>query len=641
MSALLVSASLTGEIKTPANPTPAPTNLTNSADASLLQPANPARTQWIVSFKKSIDPSDAWLSSANPLVEVDEEIKTAWLRRASGNARLLQLDGPAKKISTLIDTLKKHPAVLRLDSDAWVTTADAANVFLDASGWIKAVDKPASLKAGVITNIPSEKLPDPGQLINDTNLAIAAATGEFRPDDPLFQKQWQLHKSLANSAAINALDAWEVTQGSTDTVVAVIDTGVRLDHPDLQGRLLPGYDFVSAIDNSREGTGNLPSSYIYARANDGDGRDDDPTDTGDGAEPELVAYLAQYGIACKSRDSTWHGTGVASIIAANANDGIGVAGLDWNAMILPVRAIGRCGGRRSDLLDSIRWAAGIEDPALPPNPTPAHIINLSLGIDDVCTGTDQAAINDAVLAGAIVVSAVGNQGRNTSAEPSSPSQCHNVLGVSATEENGYIADYSNHGQDADIAAPGGSRYPSNYGVDVATNGGRYTDNGVLTWKRVSGTSVSAPLVSGTLALMRSLQPTLNGHQLIQLLLQSTVAFPDHNEHLYGPPCTPDVCGVGLLNTNSAVRAALNYQAGTNPVVDDAIFDDSPAPFGGVVIIGAGSGFGCTSFARTTYHTEATHSPQDPLLFVLLIGAVLVLTHRFRQRVTLTSTHAPT
>jgi len=259
-------------------------------------------------------------------------------------------------------------------------------------------------------------------------LSTALTNLAHSTDDPLFPEQWHLHDDSTHPSSIDVVNAWSITHGSADTVIAVIDTGVRLEHPDLTGRLLPGYDFVAELTAHLSRFTSLPEEYVFTRSNDGDGRDTDPTDPGDGADQALVDTMSAYNINCRVRNSTWHGTGVASLIAANPNDGFGLAGIDWHAQILPVRAIGRCGGHRSDLLDAIRWAAGVADPSLPPNPTPAHIINLSLGIDDTCTHADQKAINDAVAAGAIVVSAVGNQGRNTAEQPSSPSQCRNVIG---------------------------------------------------------------------------------------------------------------------------------------------------------------------------------------------------------------------
>jgi len=509
----------------------------------------------------------------------------------------------------VLEALNQHPHVKAIAHDAVVTSAQA-------NLWEQ--------------DLPLQNPP----FVNTVN--VGAAVNAPTPNDPLFSEQWQLQDNALLTGSINAVNAWTITHGSADTVIAVIDTGVRPEHPDLAGRLLPGYDFVSGINESTNGSEPFPEDLIFARSNDGDGRDPDPTDPGDGLDATLAKRLRNVNVLCEPGDSTWHGTGIASLIAANANDGVGLTGIDWNAMILPVRAIGRCGGHRSDLLDAIRWAAGVEDPTLPPNPNPAHIINLSLGINDSCNALDQAAINDAILAGAIIVSAVGNQGRNTAEQPSSPSQCQHVVGVAATDEAGYLASYSNYGLNADIAAPGGLSLPSEFGVDVATNAGRIIGSEQQTWKSVSGTSVAAPLVSGTLGLMRSIQPDLNAERLTQLLLDSGAPFPQEFAARFSIPCNRDTCGAGLLNTH---RAVLNAEAYT-PIPEDTVdvlFDDPAEASSFLIPTASGSNiFGC-SIAATSYGSGNTvNAKRDPTLLLLVLAAIIVC---YRQK-TINPSHAP-
>ncbi len=517
-----------------------------------------------------------------------------WIRRMSGNAWVLESQASAQETSNALARLKAQGVIQHFESDSWVSVSQSSTGRTD------------SLAPALLAPLADEP---------------------SNPDDPMFHQQWQLHDDITHAASIDAVGAWQITHGSQDTVIAVIDTGVRPDHPDLTGRLLPGYDFVSGFHDATSGHINhqVPLDLVFARSNDGDGRDPDPTDPGDGASAELAEQLTALNIPCASSSSTWHGTGVASLIAANANDGVGLAGIDWQASILPVRAIGRCGGHRSDLLDAIRWAAGVQDPALPDNPHPAHIINLSLGMNDTCSAMDQAAINDAVSAGAIVVSAVGNQGRNTRDYPSSPAQCHNVLGVAATDEAGYLAGYSNYGQDADIAAPGGTRFPSAFGVDVATHSGAIDDIGINTWKTVSGTSVAAPLVSGTLALMRSVQPGLSAQQLTELLLTSAAPFPHDWEVRFAAPCDTTTCGAGMLNTHHAVRTAVAYEVpatrdqteafndsvGSEPELAGSLNDDV-------------SGIANTPLGCTVVPAHAHQVGKDPLLLMLLSAAIVGL-----------------
>lgn len=195
-------------------------------------------------------------------------------------------------------------------------------------------------------------------------------------------------------------------------VVAVIDTGVLSTHPELSGRLLQGYDFITDSD----------------RANDTGGRDTNPEDPGNWVSTTLGA--------CKATPSNWHGTRVASIIAANANNGVGIAGVDWQTKILPVRVAGKCilslsSGTYDDdeMKDAIRWAAGLPVGALTAglpvgaltNANPAKVINISQGRPSACSTVMQAAIDDAHKNGAVIVAAVGN---NSEVGAFSPANCN-------------------------------------------------------------------------------------------------------------------------------------------------------------------------------------------------------------------------
>ena len=187
---------------------------------------------------------------------------------------------------------------------------------------------------------------------------------QLMPNDPYFPLQWSL---MGPPGGIRATAAWDVTTGSPNGVVAVVDTGILL-HPEFGARILGGYDFISNP----------------ALSGDGDGRDPNPTDAGDW----VVANACYPG--SPARNSTWHGTHVAGIIAAQGNNGAGIiaaqgnngagiAGIDWQTKILPVRVLGKCGGALSDVIDGMRWAAGLPVPGVPANPTPARVINMSLG----------------------------------------------------------------------------------------------------------------------------------------------------------------------------------------------------------------------------------------------------------------------
>ena len=205
----------------------------------------------------------------------------------------------------------------------------------------------------------------------DRRLYPQATAPQLVPNDTRYAEQWHYYEA---AGGINLPAAWYVTTGSSSIVVAVIDTGVR-SHAELDSRVLPGYDFIGDL----------------AVANDGSGRDADASDPGD------------YG--CGGRGaSSWHGTHVAGTIGAASNNGAGVAGVNWTSKILPVRVLGVCGGYTSDIVDGLRWAAGIPVAGVPANPTPARVANLSLGGSGTCSATFQNAINDVVARGTVVTS---------------------------------------------------------------------------------------------------------------------------------------------------------------------------------------------------------------------------------------------
>jgi len=434
--------------------------------------------------------------------------------------------------------------------------------------------------------------------------------------DPRFEEQWQLHAPEPFYSSLNVINAWDITHGSSDVVVAVVDTGIIYEHPDLTGRILPGYDFVSSLKESVDGNVTVPDDIEFLRSHDGDARDMDASDPGDSINEQERLLFDSIDIECYMGKSSWHGTAMASIIAANVDDGIGIAGIDRHAKILPVRAIGKCGGRRSDMLDAIRWAAGVNDPNLPPNPTPARIINLSLGVDDLCTTADQSAINEAVDAGAVIVAAVGNNGRNTDAYPSSPSHCQNVIGVMASDKYGFRASYSNFGRDADIAAPGGDLSPATHNILVATDLSMTNPGTDFGYRSATGTSVASPHVAGVLALMLSINPDLTNRELEALLMDSTRSFPQEDDPQYSPElmCEQSFCGAGILDAFAAVQAVSMHQPGVQL--------DSPglaAAQSEPVSVGEFTGFGCTvSNLRST----------DPMLFLLgMASAILLLVRR--------------
>jgi len=381
------------------------------------------------------------------------------------------------------------------------------------------------------------------------------------PDDPLFAGQWYLKS--AEVSAVNAINAWDRELGASGIVIAVLDTGVLYDHPDLGrtstgGKLLPGFDFV----------------FGTAQANDGDSRDADASDPGDWVSS---ADLSTGPFAnCTQENSSWHGTRVSGMIAALTNNGSGVAGLDWGSQILPVRVLGKCGGTDSDILAGMRWAAGLHVNGIPDNPTPARILNMSLGGDSVCEPSYLEVIRELTAIKVLVVVAAGNNGTVVS----SPGNCPGVAAIAAIRHAGSKVGFSNLGPEVSIAAPGGNCVninggPCLFSLDTTSNNGTtvpashtFTDQ----FNQNLGTSFSAPIVSGIAALMLSRNNNLSTTQLIARLREGARPFPltvadaptiqachvpvsDQDFQLEQCLCTTQTCGAGMADAANSVIAA--------------------------------------------------------------------------------------
>ena len=399
----------------------------------------------------------------------------------------------------------------------------------------------------------------------DVEFAVADKRRQIQqiPSDPLFPDQWYFRST--EPAATQTEQAWDIVTGKpeVDTVVAVLDTGVLAGHPDLMGKVLDGFDFVSEP----------------LMGNDGDGWDNDATDPGDWVNQTDRANAVFNG--CSLRSSSWHGTRVSGLIAATSNEGAGMAGAAWDARILPVRVLGKCGGDDSDIIDAMRWAAGLPVDGAPVNATPATIINMSLGGNDECSAAYQSAVDEITAAGTLIVASVGNEGIPVGV----PANCAGVLGVSGIRHVGTKVGYSNLGTGADIAAPAGNCVndgppfsvdePCVYHVQVPINSGDtmpVPDSNIYTdavTRPNFGTSFSAPLVAGAAALMHEVNPALTPAQFTTLLQESATPFPTSSDtttlicrvpttFVQGGECicTTLTCGAGMLNTFSAVQAAL-------------------------------------------------------------------------------------
>ena len=490
-----------------------------------------------------------------------------------------------------------------------------------------------------------------------------------QPGDPLFPPtpgiasgQWYLGApnpaAIADGvltedlAATDAVDAWGLTTGSAGIVIADVDTGVLFSHPDLLranlgGRLLPGYDFVGEDLNASD---SVPLG-TYLHANDGDGWDPDPTDPGDWiSSADVLNPLfptstcgdpAQYGGLIPS---SWHGTRVVGLFGALTNNEVGIAGLTWGSAaapgpwILPVRALGKCGGYDSDIIAGIEWAVGLpvtpdsssgsSTSPVPLNPFPADIVNLSLGGTGSCSAAYLKALADATSAGALVVISAGNGGQPGQLAPvEAPANCSlqvgGVIAVAGLRNVGTKVGYSSFGPEVGIGAPAGNCINSSgaclRSIDTTTNSGTTTASlSGNTYTNEAdpnlGTSFAAPIVAGVAALMRSVNANLTPAQLVARLQSGATPFPANSGGVPVCPATdpatgecscpqagsgvPTQCGTGMVNALQAVTAALA------PI---AVVVTPAAPYAGTVVFDASASVAACGNTVGAYAWRATPS----------------------------------
>ena len=333
--------------------------------------------------------------------------------------------------------------------------------------------------------------------------------------------------------------AWGIETGRASAIVAVLDTGTT-NHSDINSHFLLGYDFVSEVQF----------------ANDGNGRDTDPSDPGDwvsSAEAnDSDPNNPFFGCATQS---SWHGTSVSGVIAALTNNTTGVAGVNWNGRVLPVRVAGKCGATVEDIVDGMRWAAGLHVDNVPDNTNPARIINISFGGSAACGNLYQTTINELAGMGVVVVAAAGNEAGSLSR----PASCSGVVAVAALARDGLKASYSNFGAGVTVSTLGGDS-----GVDdgVLTLSNTGTESPDAEWyANEFGTSFSAPIVSGVISLMLSANPNLTVPQIIAGLRSTARPHVTSNLPVCSSTnsgackCTTSTCGAGILDAEGAVRYA--------------------------------------------------------------------------------------
>ena len=411
------------------------------------------------------------------------------------------------------------------------------------------------------------------------------------PNDPYYSVasgglpavgQWYLRAPTSDVvSSINAPGAWDVTFGNSNIVVAVIDTGVRKDHPDLAGQFVGGYDFIAYANPS--------SSVALATANDGNGADSDASDPGDWVTSSDLTALGSSCTSADIGDSSWHGTHVSGLIAAITNNGLGMAGVAGGVKVLPVRVLGKCGGYDSDIIAGMKWAAGISVSGVPDNANPAKVLNLSLGGSGSCTGSTGTLYKDAIsqinAKGATIVIAAGN---DEGLAVGVPGNCGNVITVGALRHLGSKVGFSNVGTEVSISAPGGNCVnttsgPCLYPILSASNSGTMgpvaADN---SYDAGEGTSFSTPLVAGTVALMYSVKPTLTSTEVTQILKNTARAFVSTGgtagtlachtptsvaqDECY---CTTSTCGAGMLDASAAVNSVLASTGGSLAITSSA------------------------------------------------------------------------
>lgn len=356
----------------------------------------------------------------------------------------------------------------------------------------------------------------------------------------------------ASWGAPGVQNAWSLEQGRSSAVVAVLDTGIT-NHPDLTGRFLTGYDFVSETEY----------------ANDGNGRDADPSDPGDWvSDADVTNSPALFG-ACTVQDSSWHGTIISGMVAASTNNTIGVAGINWNGRVLPVRVAGKCGATVLDITDGMRWAAGLAVAGAPTNLNPARIINISFGGSAACGNLYQDTIDELASRGVVVVAAAGNE----QTSPTRPASCAGVVGVAALARDGLKAGYSNFGARVVISTVGGDPGIDDGLLTVFNDGAE--SPGAATYGSVYGTSFAAPVVSGVISLMLSGNSQLSVPQIIsglQVTARPHVQANGVPECATKDPeacvCTTSTCGAGVLDAEQAVRYAIGAPLDTGPPPDD-------------------------------------------------------------------------
>ncbi|MBB6188883.1 S8 family serine peptidase [Rhodanobacter sp. MP7CTX1] len=449
-----------------------------------------------------------------------------WRRKLAVGADLLSTSRKLSKTeaTTLMQQIATDPSVAHVEADVMMHAV---------KDFAQAAIKPAAASPGGST---------PNDPLNVTN----HLQWHMQPGNGAMTTVGRDTTAYPNWGGNNASTAWASYDG-TGVTVAVIDTGVT-HHGDLnEGLTGAGYDVITdALTSGRAVDGRVPGGW----------------DTGDWTTG--AAYSSCNGGSPEA--SSWHGTHVFGNIAAVNSNGVGVDGIATNAAVVPIRALGHCGGATSDIADAIEWASGGTVPGIPTNPNPAQVISMSLGGAGSCSSDDvtSTAINDAISRGVTVVVAAGNDGQDVA--NASPASCPGVIAVASVGITGKRAFYSNYGNGVTIASPGGGIYPNDASSGTTTpdsgfvwstvNDGATTEDQTAngpTYGGMAGTSQATPHVTGVVALMieavkEAGHATLTPAQISQALTNSARSFPAAPDH---------TIGAGIVDANAAIQAAIN------------------------------------------------------------------------------------
>jgi subtilisin family serine protease len=428
-----------------------------------------------------------------------------------------------QKVDTIHATDYSGPVLYKLDTSTFLSSSIKSGQSPRSASWMpfSSPKYETLLKAKELKALNHFEYVEPNFIRKQSAL----------PNDPLYPFQsWHYEQ-------INLPEAWDRSTGMGNVKVAVIDTGVVLDHPDLVHRVTnDGYDFISSVFSS----------------GDGDGVDSDASDPGNGRDNAECMWSER-------QSSSFHGTHVAGTVGATGNDSFGLTGVNWNVDIMPIRVLGCDGGDNYDIAQAIYYAAGLPNAyGLSPN-SPADIINLSLG-SSYSSYFERAAIQAAIDSGVIVIAAAGNEAMD--GNPFSyPASYPGVISVGAVNPEGNRAWYSNFNYAVDIVAPGGYDHSNPFsttpGMIYSTSANITNGNILPSFKWSVGTSMAAPHVAGVVSLMKGIYPSLTPRDLddalsLGLMTVDIGALGQDSEY-----------GFGLIDANKALQTAEGFVSGVN------------------------------------------------------------------------------